>query len=106
MPSIWEKAFGRFNHKRDLVRRLSEELIEYKDELAYRTIAETVISVGQNYAYAISLEHPRKIYILWEEAERLEVLDKAIARAIAEQDRPINDLHDNDDNTRFGLAKI
>lgn len=97
MLSIWERAFGKFNHKRDVIHRLSEELIEYKNEFCYTTIAETIISIGQNYDYAIRLDKPREIYRLWREADDLEVLDKAVVRAIERQHEPT----DNDDGSKM-----
>lgn len=97
MLSIWERAFGKFNHKRDVIHRLSEELIEYKNEFCYTTIAETIVSVGRNYDFAMSLDKPRRIYSLWREADDLGILDKAVERAIERQYEPT----DNDDGSKM-----
>lgn len=99
MPSIWEKTFGKFNHKRDVVRRLSEELIDYKNDFNYHSIAESIVSIGENYNYAMKLDKPRHIYPLWHEADNLGVLDKAVVRAIEHQ----ND-YDNDGDDDSGLV--
>lgn len=100
MPSIWEKTFGKFNHKRDVVRRLSEELIDYKNEFNYQSIAETIVSIGENYDYAMKLDKPRQTYILWREADDLGVLDKAVVRAVEHQ----NDHDDGNDDEGATLS--
>ena len=94
MPSIWEKTFGKFNHKRDVVRRLSEELIDYKNDFNYQSIAETIVSIGENYDYAMKLDKPRQVYPLWREADDLGALDRAVVRAIDRQ----NDRNNDDDD--------
>lgn len=103
MPSIWEKTFGKFNHKRDVIRQLSEELIDYKNEFNYQSVAESVVSIGRNYDYAIRLDNPRQICTLWREADDLGVLDKAVVRAIERQNG--HDDGDDDDNAdRYATA--
>lgn len=103
MPSIWEKTFGKFNHKRDVIRQLSEELIEYKEEFNYQSIAESVVSIGRNYDYAIRLDNPRQIYTLWREADDLGALDKAVVRAIERQNGH-DDGNDDDNADRYATA--
>lgn len=93
MQSIWEKTFGKFNHKRDVIRQLSEELINYKNEFNYQSIAKSIVAIGKNYDYAMRLDKPRQIYSLWREADDLGVLDKAVVRAIEHQNG-----HDDDDD--------
>lgn len=93
MPSIWEKTFGKFNHKRDVIRQLSEELINYENEFNYQSIAKSIVAIGKNYDYAMRLDKPRQIYSLWREADDLGVLDKAVVRAIEHQNG-----HDDDDD--------
>lgn len=103
MPSIWEKTFGKFNHKRDVIRRLSEELIDYRNEFNYQSITESIVSIGENYDYAIRLDKPRQIYSLWREADDLRVLDKAVVRAIEHQ----NDHdggNDDDDADKYAMV--
>lgn len=103
MPSIWEKTFGKFNHKRDVIRQLSEELIDYKNEFNYQSVAESVVSIGRNYDYAIRLDNPRQIYTLWREADDLGVLDKAVVRAIERQNGH-DDGNDDDNADRYATA--
>lgn len=107
MASIWEKTFGKRNKKKNLVRELSEEIINYKKAYGYQTIAEAVVQVGNSYVFAKDMDHSAPIYTTWSEARDLGVLDEAVMRAITEQDKYTDesDSNDNsDDHAKLALA--
>lgn len=81
MASIWQKTFGKMNKKRDVTRRLSEELVDYAKDFGYKSIAEAVTTVGGAYAFVDDINDPHHVYKTWREAMNLGVLDDAVVRA-------------------------
>lgn len=99
MASIWEKTFGKRNAKKNVIRELSEKIIEYKNAYGYETIAEAVVQVGNSYEFAKDMDHAAPIYAVWRSAKELNVLDVAVMRAITEQDKYDEDKSDSNDNS-------
>lgn len=105
--SIWQKAFGKFNHKLDTIRRLSDAIIDMKNIYGCASIAETIVALGHSRSFAKFLQDADErecawVWRLWDEAEELAVLDEAVIRAIEHQ----YDHSDDDGYYSTGIRKI